>query len=78
MPEDFGRPGSATSGGSDGSSETNSLPFDPVCSGLMQVLSTVLSCLAKNNPASNCSEASSERMSGTGDAFTNRGNDIIR
>ncbi|XP_059161498.1 S phase cyclin A-associated protein in the endoplasmic reticulum-like isoform X2 [Physella acuta] len=83
LPDDFGRPSSVVSGsGASSSSEnsttdTNSLPFDPVCSGLMQVLSTVLSCLAKNNPASNCSEASSERMSGTGDAFTNRGNDII-
>ncbi|CAL1531856.1 unnamed protein product [Lymnaea stagnalis] len=83
LPDDIGRPSSAVSGsGASSSSENNSgeytsLPFDPVCSGLMQVLSTVLSCLAKNNPAINCSEASSERMSATGDAFTNRGNDII-
>ncbi|BFZ01533.1 hypothetical protein BsWGS_04572 [Bradybaena similaris] len=77
MPEDFGRPAGTTNGNVDNGNEMNSLPFDPVCSGIMQVLGTVLSCLAKNNPASNCSEASSERMTGTGDAFTNRGNDII-
>lgn len=82
LPEDFGRPSSAVSGSvsshTSDSSGGDSLPFDPVCSGLMQILSTVLSCLAKNNPSSNCSEASSERMSGTGDAFANRGNDLIR
>ncbi|KAK7009489.1 S phase cyclin A-associated protein in the endoplasmic reticulum-like isoform X1 [Biomphalaria glabrata] len=81
LPEDFGRPSSAVSGSvsshTSDSSGGDSLPFDPVCSGLMQILSTVLSCLAKNNPSSNCSEASSERMSGTGDAFANRGNDLI-
>ncbi|XP_012935798.1 S phase cyclin A-associated protein in the endoplasmic reticulum [Aplysia californica] len=67
------------SNSSDQSSEgsCHSLPFDPVCSSLMQTLGMVLTCLAKNNPASNCSEASSERMSGTADVFTNRGNDII-
>ncbi|GFR79611.1 S phase cyclin A-associated protein in the endoplasmic reticulum-like isoform X2 [Elysia marginata] len=87
IPEDLGRPGyipSATRGGSSNSSTTsdcgepNQLPFDPVCCSLMQVLGMVLTCLAKNNPASNCSEASAERMTATGDAFMNRGNDIIR
>ncbi|KAH9488551.1 hypothetical protein Btru_061807, partial [Bulinus truncatus] len=83
LPEDIGRPSSVVSGsGASSNSDNNTgecgtLPYDPVCSGLMQILSTVLSCLAKNNPSSNCSEASSERMSGTGDAFTFRGNDLI-
>ncbi|KAK3743773.1 hypothetical protein RRG08_043505 [Elysia crispata] len=87
IPEDLGRPSytqtSAARGGSSNSSttsdsgETHQLPFDPVCCSLMQVLATVLTCLAKNNPASNCSEASAERMTATGDAFMNRGNDII-
>lgn len=87
IPEDLGKlsysPSPVAKGSSSSSSTTSDsgepyqLPFDPVCCSLMQVLATVLTCLAKNNPASNCSEASAERMSATGDAFMNRGNDII-
>ncbi|KAL5005177.1 hypothetical protein ScPMuIL_018633 [Solemya velum] len=53
------------------------LPHDPVATVLMQLIACILSCLAKNNPLLNCSEASVERMSGSGDAFVNRGNDVI-
>lgn len=44
----------------------------------MQLLATVLSCLAKHSPASNVSEASAERMSGTVDTVSTRSNDLIR
>lgn len=53
------------------------LPSDSLSVGLMQLISSILSCLAKNNPLSNSSEASVERMSSSGDAFLNRGNDLI-
>ncbi|XP_048254024.1 S phase cyclin A-associated protein in the endoplasmic reticulum-like [Haliotis rufescens] len=53
------------------------LPYDPLAASLMQVVASVLSCLAKNNPTLHSSEASLERMSSSGDAFANRGNDII-
>ncbi|XP_064618910.1 S phase cyclin A-associated protein in the endoplasmic reticulum-like isoform X2 [Lineus longissimus] len=59
------------------SSQMNKLPNDPVATGLMQLLAAVLACLAKNNPSINSSEASAERMSGSGDALNNRANDII-
>ena len=54
------------------------LPYDGLCTALMQLIATILTCLAKNNPAVNSSDASAERMSGSGDAFMNRGNDLIR
>lgn len=53
------------------------LPYDAVAASLMSVLTIVLSCLAKHNPASNSSEASLERMSATGDTMACRSNDII-
>ena len=50
-------------------------------SALLQLLVVVLSCLAKNNPTVNVSDASAERMSsimGSGrDAFSTRANDIV-
>ena len=62
-----------------GSGDGNAgLPYDSVAAGLMVVLTTVLSCLAKHNPASNSSEASLERMSATGDTMSCRSSDIIR
>ena len=54
------------------------LPFDPVTCNLMQLIATILNCLAKNNPMVSASEASAERMGSSGDAFLNRANDIIR
>ncbi|ESO94542.1 hypothetical protein LOTGIDRAFT_215534 [Lottia gigantea] len=53
------------------------LPSDPVAGNLMQLIATILTRLAKNNPSTTCSEASLERMSSSGDAFLNRGNDFI-
>ncbi|XP_074649946.1 S phase cyclin A-associated protein in the endoplasmic reticulum-like isoform X2 [Tubulanus polymorphus] len=53
------------------------LPDDSVSTGLMQVISTSLSCLAKKNPTATSSEASAERMTVSADAFINRSNDII-
>lgn len=63
---------------SSSSSQPASLPYDAVAVSTLQLVSTVLSCLAKHNPSINSSEASMERMSGTGDAFMSRGNDMIR
>ncbi|CAC5420269.1 S phase cyclin A-associated protein in the endoplasmic reticulum [Mytilus coruscus] len=62
---------------SSSSSQPASLPYDSVAVSTLQLVSTVLSCLAKHNPSINSSEASMERMSGTGDAFMSRGNDMI-
>ncbi|XP_076101540.1 S phase cyclin A-associated protein in the endoplasmic reticulum-like isoform X1 [Mytilus galloprovincialis] len=62
---------------SSSSSQPASLPYDAVAVSTLQLVSTVLSCLAKHNPSINSSEASMERMSGTGDAFMSRGNDMI-
>ncbi|XP_023932135.1 S phase cyclin A-associated protein in the endoplasmic reticulum-like isoform X1 [Lingula anatina] len=69
------RPPSALGGST--AQATPHLPHDVVCTSLMQLIATILSCLAKQNPSSNSSEASAERMSSTGDAFMSRGNDII-
>ena len=63
---------------SSNNSQPTSLPYDSAAVSLLQLLSTILSCLAKHNPSINSSEASMERMSSTGDAFMNRGNDMIR
>ena len=54
------------------------LPFDPVASSLLQLIATVLHCLAKNNPSTNASDASAERMTMSGDTFMNRANDVLR
>ena len=54
------------------------LTFDPLGSALMQLIASILTCLAKHNPSLISSEASLERMSSSGDAFMNRVNDIIR
>ncbi|KAJ8318369.1 hypothetical protein KUTeg_003460 [Tegillarca granosa] len=81
LPDEQSRPGSASSGSQQTSSVNSSsgkLPYDTMAVSLLQLLATILSCLAKYNPAINCSEASVERMTGTGDAFTSRGNDVIR
>ncbi|XP_064608297.1 S phase cyclin A-associated protein in the endoplasmic reticulum-like isoform X2 [Liolophura sinensis] len=68
----------STACGEEGSSRLSTkLPYDPVVSNLMFALSTILSCLAKNNPTFNCSEAAAERTSNSGDAFMSRGNDVI-
>ncbi|XP_076464959.1 S phase cyclin A-associated protein in the endoplasmic reticulum-like isoform X2 [Babylonia areolata] len=58
-------------------SDSCTLPYDSVAASLMSVLTVVLSCLAKHNPASNSSEASLERMSATSDTMACRSNDII-
>ncbi|XP_062612464.1 S phase cyclin A-associated protein in the endoplasmic reticulum-like isoform X2 [Saccostrea cucullata] len=84
LPENQSRPGSGQSAGSSqssgtisGTSQGHKLPYDALALSLMQLMSTVLSCLAKNNPASNVSEASAERMSGTVDTVSSRANDLI-
>ncbi|XP_052278081.1 S phase cyclin A-associated protein in the endoplasmic reticulum-like isoform X2 [Dreissena polymorpha] len=53
------------------------LPYNLLGISLLQLLTIMLSCLAKNSPSTKSSEASLERMSNTVDAFTSRGNDII-
>ncbi|KAK3584862.1 hypothetical protein CHS0354_027613 [Potamilus streckersoni] len=53
------------------------LPTNSVAVSLIQLLSSILSCLAKHNPMSNSSDASVERMGNTTDAFTSRGSDVI-
>ncbi|XP_078316158.1 S phase cyclin A-associated protein in the endoplasmic reticulum-like isoform X2 [Crassostrea virginica] len=78
LPDPKPRPGSGQSAGS--SSTTgggNKLPYDALVVSLMQLLSTVLSCLAKHKPSVNVSEASAERMSGTVDTVSSRSNDLI-
>ena len=74
IPDNFG----AVLSGSGSGPSMFRLPFDLISTSLMQFLATILLCLAKNNPTMNASEASAERMSGSGDAYMNRGNDIIR
>ena len=54
------------------------LPHNLLAINLMQLITTILSCLAKNSPSLKSSDASQERMSKTIDAFTSRGNDVIR
>lgn len=81
LPDTQSRPGSGLSTSSTqstGSGASNKLPYDAFALSLMQLMSTVLSCLAKNSPLSNVSEASAERMSGTVDTVSSRGNDLIR
>ncbi|XP_041368971.1 S phase cyclin A-associated protein in the endoplasmic reticulum-like [Gigantopelta aegis] len=53
------------------------MSHDPLAASLMQVITCVLTCLAKNNPTLHSSEASMERMSSSGDAFASRANDFI-
>ncbi|XP_060063771.1 S phase cyclin A-associated protein in the endoplasmic reticulum-like [Ylistrum balloti] len=79
LPEEQKRPASGFSGTnlSSGSSGPCKLPFDLVAVSLMQLLSSILNCLAKYGPTAKCSEASAERMSSSGDPFTIRGNDVI-
>ncbi|XP_056020838.1 S phase cyclin A-associated protein in the endoplasmic reticulum-like isoform X2 [Ostrea edulis] len=80
LPDTQSRPGSGLSTSSTqstGSGAGNKLPYDAFALSLMQLMSTVLSCLAKNSPLSNVSEASAERMSGTVDTVSSRGNDLI-
>lgn len=84
LPDTQPRPGSGQSAvsslsGASTTSCTNGsrLPYDPLAVSLMQLLATVLSCLAKHSPASNVSEASAERMSGTVDTVSSRSNDLI-
>ncbi|KAK3096644.1 hypothetical protein FSP39_001987 [Pinctada imbricata] len=79
LPDDPSRPSSAnTSTSLSGASQSNKLPYDVVALSLLQLMSTILSCLAKNNPVYNSSEASAERMTVTGaDGVTVRGNDLI-
>ena len=68
-----------SSQGGAGIQQTSSdLPYDPIGSALMQTVSTILTCLARNNPATRSSEASAERMTMSGDSFLNRANDNIR
>ncbi|XP_036365773.1 S phase cyclin A-associated protein in the endoplasmic reticulum isoform X3 [Octopus sinensis] len=71
-------PDNHSSGDKPNSGPNTKLPSDSLSISLMQLISSILSCLAKNNPLSNSSEASVERMSSSGDAFLNRGNDLIR
>lgn len=54
------------------------LPYNLLALNLLQLLTILLTCLAKNSPSIKASEASVERMGNTVDAFTSRGNDIIR
>ncbi|XP_033749375.1 S phase cyclin A-associated protein in the endoplasmic reticulum-like isoform X2 [Pecten maximus] len=79
LPDEQKRPASGFSGTtlSSGSSSTSKLPFDLIAVSLMQLLSSILNCLAKYGPTAKCSEASAERMSSSGDPFTIRGNDVI-
>ncbi|CAI9733996.1 phase cyclin A-associated in the endoplasmic reticulum-like isoform X1 [Octopus vulgaris] len=70
-------PDNHSSGDKHNSGPNTKLPSDSLSISLMQLISSILSCLAKNNPLSNSSEASVERMSSSGDAFLNRGNDLI-
>ena len=70
---------SLTSTGTEGGVSTQKLPCDPVASALVHLLSTITSCLARNNPATKSSEASAERMSTIGeDSFSSRAQDVIR
>ena len=58
--------------------EPPKLPHNLLSINLLQLLTIILTCLAKNSPSTKSSEASLERMSNTVDTFTSRGNDIIR
>lgn len=58
--------------------EPPKLPYNLLGINLLQLLTVLLTCLAKNSPSTKASEASMERMGNTVDAFTSRGNDIIR
>ena len=79
LPAEQLRPSSAGSASESTSSPPDpKLPYNVLALHLMQLLSTILSCLAKNSPATKSSEASIERMGNTVDTFTSRGNDIIR
>ncbi|XP_021362165.1 S phase cyclin A-associated protein in the endoplasmic reticulum-like isoform X2 [Mizuhopecten yessoensis] len=79
LPEEQKRPASGYSGTnlSSSSSGPSKLPCDLVAVSLMQLLSSILNCLAKYGPTAKCSEAAAERMSSSGDPFTIRGNDVI-
>ena len=56
-----------------------SVPCDALATSLLHLLVTVLSCLARNSPVLNSSEASAERMLSSGrDAFSSRSNDVVR
>ena len=71
IPDNFGQV-------STGGAPTGALPYDPLSTSLMQLIATILNCLAKNNPMMSASDASAERMSSSGDSFSSRANDIIR
>ena len=58
--------------------EPPKLPYNLLGISLLQLVTVILTCLAKNSPSIKASEASMERMGNTVDAFTSRGNDIIR
>ncbi|XP_069138019.1 S phase cyclin A-associated protein in the endoplasmic reticulum-like isoform X2 [Argopecten irradians] len=80
LPDEQKRPSSGLSGtnlSSGSSGGPCKLPFDLVAVSLMQLLSSILNCLAKYGPTAKCSEAAAERMSSSGDPFTIRGNDVI-
>ncbi|XP_060557180.1 S phase cyclin A-associated protein in the endoplasmic reticulum-like isoform X3 [Ruditapes philippinarum] len=57
--------------------EPPKLPHNLLSINLLQLLTIILTCLAKNSPSTKSSEASLERMSNTVDTFTSRGNDIL-
>ena len=79
-PADGGASGAVAggTGGAGGGPVAGRAALDAVTGGLVQLVGTVLACLARQNPGANASVASAVRTAASGDAFMSRANDIIR